>query len=292
MRHRLSAKEWTLAALLLALAVLSVTPVLDQRAANHYDDLFQRALVTFALARTLNGVISAVQGTELALQPAGVGVTLTPGEILDPVNDLVERFSWIMLGATLSLGVQQVLLEISAWWLIQGLVVVLAAWLCLLWWRQPRDGSKRTYSPWLTRALLAALFLRFAVPLTLIANDALYRVFLEPRYVGSTEVITEAGRDLEDLGDPPEPLETDPTVGEDADFIERVLGSVGQAIDSASERMNLREKVRRIQTRATEIVENLIQLSVVFILQTAILPIAFLWVFLQLAKRLFRPPSD
>ena len=98
--------------LLLLVAVLAVTPVLDQRAAQNYESLFQRALVTFALARTLNGVISAVQGTEVALQPAGVGVTLTPGELLDPVNDLVERFSWLMLGATVSLGVQQVLLEL------------------------------------------------------------------------------------------------------------------------------------------------------------------------------------
>ena len=78
--------------------------------------MFERAFITFALARTLNGVISAVQGTKLALQPAGVGVTLTPGEVLDPVNDLIERFSWIMMAATLSLGVQQVLLEVAQWW--------------------------------------------------------------------------------------------------------------------------------------------------------------------------------
>ena len=34
--------------------------------------------------------------------------------------------------------------------------------------------------------------------------------------------------------------------------------------------------------------EPLIQLSVVFVLQTGILPIAFLWIFLQLIKPLFR----
>jgi hypothetical protein len=36
-------------------------------------------------------------------------------------------------------------------------------------------------------------------------------------------------------------------------------------------------------------VEHLITLSVVFILQTGILPIVFLWLFLQIAKWLFRP---
>ena len=83
--------RWLFTLVLLLVGVLSVTPFMDNRAAGDYEQLFQRAFVTFALARTINGVISVVQGTEVALQPAGVGVTLTPGEILDPVNDLVER---------------------------------------------------------------------------------------------------------------------------------------------------------------------------------------------------------
>ena len=105
-----SVKEWCLIAFLSFVVMISSFTVIDEHADADLEALFQRALITFALARTLNGVISAVQGTELALQPAGVGLTLTPGEILDPVNDLVERFSWILLGATISLGIQQVLL--------------------------------------------------------------------------------------------------------------------------------------------------------------------------------------
>ncbi len=120
-----STRKWFLTLGLLLAAVLSVTPFIDQRAAADYEQLFQRAFITFALARTINGVISVVQGTEVALQPAGVGVTLTPGEILDPVNDLIERFSWIMMGATVSLGIQNVLLDVSAWWFIQVLVTAL-----------------------------------------------------------------------------------------------------------------------------------------------------------------------
>ena len=132
-----TAKKWTISSALVLVAIMSVTPFMDQRAAADYEQLFQRALVTFALARTINGVISVVQGTEVALQPAGVGVTLTPGEILDPVNDLVERFSWIMLGATISLGVQNVLLDISAWWAIQILLAAMAAWLLPTTWPLP-----------------------------------------------------------------------------------------------------------------------------------------------------------
>ena len=77
-----SARHWVLSILLLLAVILSSVSSVDRVAEADHKALFQRALITFALARTLNGVISAVQGTELALQPAGVGVTLTPGQIL------------------------------------------------------------------------------------------------------------------------------------------------------------------------------------------------------------------
>lgn len=282
-------RRWAITVVLVLLAVLSVMPLLDQRAEQNYESLFQRALVTFALARTLNGVISAVQGTEVALQPAGVGVTLTPGEVLDPVNDLVERFSWIMLGATVSLGIQSVLLEISAFWLIQGLVVVLALWLLVLRWR---GAAPTTGRAWLWRALLVAVFLRFAVPLTLVANEAIYELFLESRYTESTEVIEAAGAALEELGAEQAEAAGAAVEGEaDPGLMDRILKPIGDAWDAAVDGPGLSARVEAIQARAAAMIEHLIQLSVVFVLQTGVLPVAFLWLFLQLAKALLKPPA-
>jgi hypothetical protein len=265
--------------LLLLLAVLSVTPFIDQRAESEYEQLFQRAFLTFALARTINGVISVVQGTEVALQPAGVGVTLTPGEILDPVNDLVERFSWIMMGATISLGIQNVLLDVSAWWLIQALVAILAAWVLVRLW-YPGEGTKMRRAL-LKRVFLSLLFIRFAVPVMLIANDLLYQQFLEQRYQESTEVITVAGKEMEQLNN------------EEADQISEnveagMLDSISRVWSNTVDTMDLSGKLDRLQARAGDVIEHLIQLSVVFIFQTGLLPVAFLWLFLQVIKRLFR----
>jgi len=272
-------KKWLFSMVLLLVAVLSVTPFVDQRAAADYEQLFQRAFVTFALARTINGVISVVQGTEIALQPAGVGVTLTPGEILDPVNDLVERFSWIMMGATISLGIQNVLLDVSATWLIQALVTALALWLLIRIWYPGQDA--RVYRVVLKRVFLLLLFIRFAVPVMLIANDLLYQQFLEPRYQQSTIVITEAGRELEQLR-----TETSAESVETSDG--SMLDSITRAWSSTVESMDISGKLDHMQDRAGEVIEHLIQLSVVFILQTGLLPIAFLWIFLQVFKKLFR----
>jgi hypothetical protein len=70
--------------------------------AEKVDAGLKRALVSFATARALNGVISVVQGTEIVAQPLGVGVTLTPGQLLAPINELVKHFSDLMLAASMS----------------------------------------------------------------------------------------------------------------------------------------------------------------------------------------------
>ena len=112
----------TVLALLAVAAALS--GVVDSASRDYGEQAFKRALLTFAVARTLNGVISVAQGTEVAIEPGGVGVNFTVGQVLDPINDLVERFSAVMLVATSSLGLQNVLLRISGWW---GLSLLLAS---------------------------------------------------------------------------------------------------------------------------------------------------------------------
>ena len=274
MKHFRRPGFWLNLIAVLALVVLGLTPAVDEQASGDYDALFKRAVVTFALARTLNGAISVVQGTELDLAPAGIGVTLTPGEILDPVNDLVERFSWIMLAASTSLGVQSILLDVSAWWGIKVVVGLLGVLLLILMlWRREDQARLRDM---LVRAFLIALFIRFAVPMLLIANDAIYEVFLEPRYTESTEVITTANADLEQMG---EAAEASP---------EDDRGWFSRTMDNARDQLDLKQRVERFQARAQAVIEHIIQLSAVFLIQTVVLPLLFLWLLAEFFRRLIR----
>ena len=63
------------------LIVLSFLGNADKIGQEYTDTAFQRALITFASARAINGLISVAQGTEVAIQPGGIGTVLTPGEI-------------------------------------------------------------------------------------------------------------------------------------------------------------------------------------------------------------------
>ena len=268
-------KNWLTVLLFLAAALISFVPTLDQGAQGHYESAFKRALVTFALARTLNGVISVVQGTELALQPAGVGVTLTPGEILDPVNDLIERFSWVMLASTTSLGIQNILLDMSRWWGIR-LIAGFAALAAALVWLLP-GMRQATWRPWLLRLVFLALFVRLAVPLVMIANNAVYQVFLEPRYQASSALIEEASEDLEAIG-----------VQQEEQHKPGFLGSVNRAL----EQVQIKQRVENFKQRASQVIEQLITLTAVFLLQTVVLPLLFLWLLVVLFKRLMRWPGS
>ncbi len=275
--------RWMLVTAVVVTVILSSLTPVDRMAEAEYKALFQRALITFALARTLNGVISAVQGTELALQPAGVGVTLTPGQVLDPINDLVERFSWIMLGATLSLGIQQVLLDVGQWWGIKVLLGVLG--LFWLWLRHQNsvklNSSGERSEQVLFRLFIIVAFMRFAVPVAMIANEGMYRLFLESRYLESTQMIETAGSEIRQAS----ATDTEAAV---AEAEEGVLNSLGKMFENTRNTLDIKKKVDYVAQRASGLIEHLIQLGVVFILQTGILPIAFLWIFLQLFKQLFR----
>ena len=166
----------------LLVAAAWFAPVEDA-ARRQVDTGLQRALASFASARALNAVISAAQGTEVAVQPAGVGVVFAPGQVLDPINDLVERFSDLMLIASVSFGVQKVLIAIGANWVVPALLTLVAAiWLLL----RLRGGEPW---PWLTRLLLLVVMVRFAVPLAAIGSEQLFTHFMEAEYAASQQEI-------------------------------------------------------------------------------------------------------
>ena len=281
-----TAKEVFLTTCLALVVVLSSFTVVDEIAENELDGLFQRALISFAMARTLNGVISAVQGTEVALQPAGVGLTLTPGEILNPINDLIERFSWIMFGASVSLGIQQVMLEVGHWWGLRVLVLVLSlGWLAVRVLRKRRSsGGPNALEGFLMYALIVSLFIRFAVPVALIANEAAYRVFLESRYLSSTHELESAGQAIERIESDADGVsgskETVPANQDQSIF--------GRAIESTRKALDFEQKLNDLKVRSGAMVEHLIQLSVVFILQTGVLPLLFLWMLLSFFRIILR----
>jgi len=253
--------------------IIALLPATDTMGREHVDASFKRALAAAAIARGLNGVISVAQGTELGIQPAGVGVNFTPGEILDPINDLVERFSWIMLLATSSLGVQKVLLKMSAWnGLLLGLVVVAMLLIASHFFMKSEQASTI-----LARLFLFLLLLRFMMPLIAIANDTVYRTFLETDYVDSSARLQSA-RDA--IGEINNEVSSDSQAP--AGLIERATELYKQVVD----KVDFEKRYERYRVAAGSIGENTVDMIVVFVMQTLVFPLLFLAILFGALRRL------
>jgi hypothetical protein len=255
-----------LVALLLVLATAWLRP-LDDPASVQVDAGLKRALASFAAARALNAVISVAQGTEVAVQPAGVGVTFTPGQVLDPINDLVEQFSTLMLGASVSFGIQRALLGAGAHWAVSLLLTAVAlAWAAVRWRGRIPPG-------WLTRMLVGLLLLRFAVPVVALASDQAFRLFLAQDYAAGQASIELSAEQFSSLSAPADPARPDEGVAERMKRWWSQTADVGKRFD----------EMKQVAARA---VEHIVKLIVVFVMQTLVLPLLLMWALWRMSRLL------
>lgn len=257
-------------------AVAALTGVVDDSAGDYADKAFKRALVTFAVARTLNGAISLAQGTEVALEPGGVGVNLAVGEVLDPINDLVEQFSSVMLVAASSLGLQSILLKMTAWWFVTALLVLAAVFVIATLWIPKLTNNK--YAQTITRALLLMLCIRFIVPVLIIGTNLITDTFLSDEQAVATAALEATTTDIQELNQPAATAEiSDPTM------MERISAALSETLDS----MDVEGRLSRLKASASNASEHIINLIVLFVLQTILLPLLFLWLLLEAVKKIF-----
>ena len=259
---------WTL---IIVLAVLgALTGHIDRASEQQAENALKNALVTFAVARTLNGVISAAQGTEVALEPGGVGVVLSVGEVLDPINDLIERFSAVMLVAASSLGLQALLLNITGWWGVSAFLVAAAvAFLVTIW--APRSAAADYALPAL-RVLLFALFIRFAVPVLIVGTTLITDTFLAPEQEAATAVLETTTADIEEINE-----EARAATSDEQSLMDRIGEMIGDSLES----MQVGDRLAELKESASQASEHIVSLIAIFVLQTIILPIVFLWLFVE-----------
>ncbi|HSG64235.1 MAG TPA: hypothetical protein VLD39_04515 [Gammaproteobacteria bacterium] len=261
---------WTSLAVAAALAALSGR--VDAVGSDYGQEALTRALVTFAVARSLNGVISTAQGTELSVEPGGVGVNFSIGEILDPINDLIEQFSGIMLVAASSLGLQIVLLRMSAWWGVDALLLVAAcAAVATLW--VPKLFA--TFGTRPLRWLLIAMVLRFAVPAFMILSSIVFDTFLADEHMAATQALETTGSEIEAINE-----QATPPLAEDPSLVQQL----GDMLAGSLRSLNARERLEQLRNRVANATEEIIDLIVIFVFQTIILPLVFLWSLLELLK--------
>ena len=257
----------------IVVVVFGFSGIADNRSQEIAEQSLTRALVTFAAARTLNSVISAAQGTEVALEPGGVGLVLSVGEALDPINDLIERFSGVMLVAASSLGLQNILLGISRWWGMNAALSAIAFVVLVSIWAPKLAGTRvETIA---TRMLLMAIFLRFAIPVLVIATNLVSAAFLDDELAQASSSLEATSTEIEALG------EVQPEVPAADDSL---MDRLGAMVDNSLGSLNASERLERLRDAASNVAEDVINLIVIFVLQTILLPLGIFWLLLEIVK--------
>lgn len=263
-----SIRRFVLALFMVAAVTCSWLAPLDAPAMQQVDAGLKRALISFATARALNAVISVAQGTALSVQPLGVGVMLTPGQLLDPVNDLVEKFSTLMLAASVAFGVQKALITMGSYWVISlALTAVVLAWAGMHFRRQAPPL-------WLSRVLVVLLMLRFAIPVVTLGSDLLWQKFLAPDYAASQSQIDSSQAQATRLGPPVAAAPDSPGV------LDRMKGWL-------SDNADVKARFEALKLAAEQATEHIIKLIVIFLLQTLVIPLLLLWALYALARGVF-----
>ncbi len=273
-------KQLAITLVLLLLMVVAQEGSLDRFGHEQTEAGFKRALLVFAVSRGLNGAISVAQGTEVAVEPAGIGLNFKPGEILDPVNDLVERFSWVMLASSASFGIQRILLDVMASpGLTLAATLAALALLLLTWW--PGRYSVGRLGLVICRLALALLILRFSIILVAIGGERFYQAFLEPQYSESRQELERAAGNIGEVNGQMQP-EMPQAEGES------LLDRAKRVYQSATEAVDMDARMAAFSRAAADISEHAINMIVVFLMQTVLYPLFSLWLLWQLLKRVLR----
>ncbi|RUO80740.1 hypothetical protein CWI84_03915 [Idiomarina tyrosinivorans] len=166
--HRSTQLGLLLGALLLC--VLAWLGPVDIQASDYATDGILKAGGFFALLRFLNATISVLQ--ELSIN---FPVTLAIGQVLDPVNDLVEFASEAMKYATISFILQRLIIEIVSTTFFNLLLTVATAL-----WGFSLFSLSVAKQQLLGKVLLSLIFVRFSIVVLMLSVTLFNHTFTEP----------------------------------------------------------------------------------------------------------------
>ena len=223
-----------------------LTGGIETESAAYLDDTLQKAGTAFLIARALNATLSVMQS-----------FTITPflgelslGEVLDPVNDLVERFSFVMLAVTVSIGIQQLLMEIGitvdmTYIILPALILILVSLF------SSTQMSKHRLRMLAYKLLLFVFLVRFAIPMTGLIGSHISANFLADKRDTAMESIEESKQKISAI-------------------------TIKEAATSP------KGSLEQLKQDSQEIVGQIVKLITLFVFETIMFPLLVLWGLIKL----------
>ena len=266
-----------LVAILLFFSLGLKLPVIDSATDTYFREAMTKAGVAYATCRVVNASVSIVKESHLELEPAGIGLSLALGQALDPIDDMIERLSDVLVTAITSLGVQELVYEISvslAPPILSALFLVLSI---LIWFKNEVIISLKNLT---MRILFIVVIARFCLPISSMANDFIQKNFFFDQISDANKELALGSAELDKLKDFSLPE------------IDGILGTIENSA-SLLKRKTIAFKNAVVITisNAENIIESLLKLTFlyvgIFLIQVIILPLLTFWILLKTMNILF-----
>lgn len=265
---------------LLCCALVSFTPWLDNQADNAIGSALSSTLKLFASVRGVDAIVSAAEGTELSVAPVGVGVTLAPGELVEPLDDLVERLGDVLIWVLTLLGVEKLslgLLGAGSVRLITGMLF-LAASVFIVWRPSRRLPRKvRTF-------LVMLLLVRIGLPVAAISSEALAQHVVDERSASAEAALIRVSQQIqEDQQAQSALLESQaPATGTtpEQSLMEKLntaVDDLGRAMDEMRNSLDLQTSMEQLAQRLESAVNHVVDLLALVTLRALLFPAMFLF---------------
>jgi len=227
---------------LIAVLTILFTPLYNKISKQYVDSSLKNAAISYAIARSINAGVSIIKNSSVTL---GVGMegTIALGEVLDPVNDAVERFSDVLTLSVWSLGIEKIIYEISKLPLFTALIIILA----LLHIFYPSVFTKNL----LTAFIIVRLFLPFSSLISTYLNNT----YFTPQITKINKILKPTAKEIK--------INTSQKSG----FWNKVSSTINETKNSLNV---LKENTKYYIHNAATIVKNLLILASVYLTQLLI----------------------
>lgn len=248
-------KKLILTILLLLVVVFSFMTDFDKMSHKEIRESFEKALTVFATAKGLNAAISVAQGTEIG--PVAIG------QMLDPINDMIEQFSWVMIAALTSLGIQKILIYITANLAFNlALASVIFIFIVMIWFKEKID---KRYISAIAKIVVLILFVRFSVPLNSYVKHKVYE-----NYISNTEFNIERNSQRLELSS--KKIENISSKDSNSSWFKTIKN------------FDFSKKIEFLKQEVVSVSDYIINLIVVYIFETLFFPLVFLLFLYRLIK--------
>jgi len=252
-------------------------PILDHKADLYFKDAIMKTGLAYGASRLINGGVSVIKESEVSLEPMGLGVSIAAGQVLDPIDDMTERLSDVLVTAIASLGTQKLVHEVAIELSPVLMGIFILSW-CLLS-IVLKERSKFTRRLLFKLAVVLAVF-RICLPLSAFVNDWVYEsVFSEKIEQAKTALPFQSG-DIDKL--------IDMTIPES----DGVWDATQKSFDLMSEKTKrLKNVLIRLYANSSNIILNLTTLTFLyvglFVIQVLLIPLVIFYLMSRLLNSLF-----